>query len=248
MKSINQLLMAALICIASFASFATPANAFDAKDKAAIESIIREYLLANPEILGEMQIAYEQKQKEEQIALQRKTLTERADVIFSSPNQVEIGNKDAKYKVVEFYDYNCPFCQRAMGDMDKILEANPDVKFIIKEWPVLGENSYKAHVVSIAFTKLHPEKYQEFHKTLLGMKGRKGEKEALALAVELGADEAAMREEMNKPYVLETLRENNSIATDLGITGTPSYVIGDQVVFGAVGVEQLTRAIKKLRQ
>ena len=228
-------------------TFLTPANAIDADDKSAIEKIIREYLLSNPEILGEMQQAYEAKQEADQIASQKETLVERADIIYSSPYQIEIGDKDAKYKIVEFYDYNCPFCQRALGDMEKILAANPDVKFVIKEWPVLGEQSYKAHVVSIAFTKLKPENYHEFHKQLLNMKGRKGEAEAIQLALTFGVNENELRKEMQKPYVIETLRENNSIAEGLGITGTPSYVIGDSVIFGAVGVDQITSYIEKMR-
>lgn len=244
-KQTSAALLVALIAIFSIAA---PANAIDASDRPEIEKIIREYLLNNPQILGEMQAAFEANQKVAQAELQKKALSERADLIFSSPLQVEIGNKDAKYKIVEFYDYNCPFCQRALGDMEKILDANPDVKFVIKEWPVLGEKSYQAHVVSIAFAKLMPNEYPEFHKQLLNMRGSKGENEAIQLALMLGADESALRTEMSKPYVLETMRENNMLADSLGITGTPSYVIGDQVVFGAVGFDQITAHIKEMKK
>ncbi|MCF6320647.1 MAG: DsbA family protein [Rhizobiaceae bacterium] len=224
------------------------AKAQEALDKGQIETIIREYLLTNPELLGQMQKAFEAKQLAQQAALQEKTLKDRSELIFSSKYQVEIGNKDAKFKVVEFFDYNCPFCQRAMYDMEKILAEDDDVKFIIKEWPVLGKESYEAHVISLAFTTLMPEKYEEFHTLLLGMKGRKGEADALRIALELGVDEKALREEMTKPYILENLREVNGLATDLGITGTPSYVIGNEVVFGAVGYDQLTARIAKLKE
>ena len=199
--------------------FSTPARALDDNDKPQIEKIIREYLLKNPEILQEMQQLFEAKQQAQQVAKQQEALKQKAQAIFDSKYQVEIGNPDAKYKVVEFFDYNCPYCQRAMLDMEKILEGNPDVKFVIKEWPVLGQQSYEAHNVSIAFSKLMPEKYHEFHQQLLGMKGRKGEKNAIALALTFGMDEQLLRTEMKKPYVLEALQENNSIANDLGITG-----------------------------
>jgi len=227
--------------------FSAPAQALDASDKPQIEKIIREYLLKNPGILQEMQQIFEAKQKEEQIARQRDALKKKAEVIFASKYQVEIGAPDAKYQVVEFFDYNCPYCQRAMVDMEKILESNPDVKFIIKEWPVLGQQSYEAHNVSIAFGKLMPEKYREFHQQLLAMKGRKGEKKAIEIALTFGIDEQLLREEMKKPYVIEALQENNSIANDLGITGTPSYVIGNDVVFGAVGVAKLMTHIDALK-
>lgn len=228
--------------------FSTPARAFDDNDKPQIEKIIREYLLKNPEILQEMQQLFETKQQAEQVAKQQDALKQKAQAIFNSKYQVEIGNPDAKYKVVEFFDYNCPYCQRAMLDMEKILKSNPDVKFIIKEWPVLGQESFEAHNVSIAFSKLMPEKYHDFHQQLLSMKGRKGEKKAVELALTFGMEEQLLRAEMKKPYVLEALQENNSIANDLGITGTPSYVIGDEVVFGAVGVTKLMSHIEALKK
>ena len=227
--------------------FSTPARALDDNDKPQIEKIIREYLLKNPEILQEMQQLFEAKQQALQVAKQQEALKQKAEAIFNSKYQVEIGNPDAKYKVVEFFDYNCPYCQRAMLDMEKILESNPDVKFVIKEWPVLGQQSYEAHNVSIAFSKLMPEKYSDFHQQLLGMKGRKGEKNTIKLALTFGVDEQLLRAEMKKPYVLKALQENNSIANDLGITGTPSYVIGNEVVFGAVGVTKLMTHIEALR-
>jgi protein-disulfide isomerase len=203
--------------------------------------------LKNPEIIQEMQQLFAAKQQAQQVAKQQDALKQKAQTIFDSKYQVEIGNPDAKYKVVEFFDYNCPYCQRAMLDMEKILKNNPDVKFVIKEWPVLGQQSYEAHIVSIAFSILMPEKYHDFHQQLLGMKGRKGEKNAVELALTFGLDEQLLRAEMKKPYVLEALRENNSIADDLGITGTPSYVIGNEVVFGAVGVTKLMTHIEALR-
>ena len=227
--------------------FSTAAHALDDADKPQIEKIIREYLLKNPEILQEMQQLFEAKQKAQQVAMQQEALKQKSEVIFSSEYQVEIGDPDAKYKVVEFFDYNCPYCQRAMLDMEKILKTNPDVKFIIKEWPVLGQQSFEAHNVSIAFSKMMPEKYAEFHQQLLAMKGRKGEKNAIDVALSFGVDEQLLRAEMKKPYVLKALQENNSIANDLGITGTPSYVIGDEVVFGAVGVAKLMTHIEALR-
>ena len=225
-----------------------PAHAIDSAEKAQIESIIREYLLKNPEIIPEMQEIYKLKQQTEQAAIQQKTLNEKAEIIFASKFQKEIGAKNAKYKVVEFFDYNCPYCQRAMIDMKKVIEKNPDVKFIIKEWPVLGQNSFEAHNVSLAFGNLMPEKYDEFHTKLLEQKGQKGKKRAIELALTLGADEKLLREEMEKPYIMEALRENNAIASDLGITGTPSYVIGDEVLFGAVGSEQINLRIEALRK
>ena len=247
MKFLTKILLPLVFAVISSIAFIIPAQSLEATDKPEIEKIIREYLLSNPEILSEMQEVYKAREAAAQAAMQQKTLREKADIIFSSKYQMEIGKKDAKIKVVEFFDYNCPYCQRAMFDMGKVLDKYPDVKFIIKEWPVLGQNSYDAHGVSIAFNELMPEKYYEFHQKLLGLKGQKGEKTAIEIAVLLGADEKSIRAEIAKPYILEALRENNAIAAELGITGTPSYVIGNEVVFGAVGFEQINSRIEALK-
>ena len=248
MNAIKRFASTLIFTIASNALYLAPVQALDTSDQPEIEKIIREYLLKNPEILGEMQEIYKVRQAAQQAALQKKALEEKSEIIFSSKYNVEIGNKEAEIKVVEFFDYNCPYCQRAMLDMEKILKINPNVKFIIKEWPVLGQSSYEAHNVSLAFNTLMPDKYHEFHQNLLAHKGQKGEKKAIELALALGADEKLLREEMAKPYILEALRENNEIAADLGITGTPSYVIGDEVVFGAVGFDQIYPRIEALKK
>ena len=108
-------------------------------DRTAVEKIVREYLLANPEIMLEVQDALEKKQEEMRVAQQKQTLEERSETVFNSNHQMVIGNPDAPITVVEFFDYNCGFCRRALADMDRILEENKDVKFILKEFPVLGE-------------------------------------------------------------------------------------------------------------
>ncbi len=241
-------LLVSALSLSAISATTSSSLALDPADRPEIEKIIKEYLLSNPQLLQQMQQLAKIKQEAEQVARQQKTLIDKADIIYSSKNHIEIGKSDAKYTVVEFFDYNCPFCQRAMYDMEKVLESNPDVKFVIKEWPVLGQNSFEAHNVSLAFNSLMPEKYTEFHEKLLALKGQKGESIAIEIAVSFGADEAKLRAEMNKPHILETLRENNGIAEDLGITGTPSYIIGNEVVFGAVGVDAIVSRIDALRK
>ena len=225
-----------------------PASALEEGDRAKIETIIREYLLANPELMLEVQKALEEKQELARAEAQQRTLVEMKDLIYSGSNDIVIGPEDARITIVEFYDYNCGFCRRALADMDQFLNSDSDVRFILKEFPVLGQESLAAHRVGLAFNRLMPQKAADFHRTLLNREGRKDGNVALQLAVELGADEAAMRSEMEKDDLLEPLRENYRIADGLGITGTPSYVIGDEVVFGAVGFDQLNVRVANLRE
>lgn len=241
--------VAALAVAASAtAMIPAPAMALDEADKAQVETIIREYLLANPEIMLEVQRALEAKQANERVASQQKTMRDMKDAIYSSEHQVEIGDKNAPITIVEFFDYNCGFCQRALADMDKFVANDNGVRFILKEFPVLGEESLNAHKVSLAFNKLMPEKSAEFHRELLGRTGRKNGEVAMELAVQLGADADAMKAELDKPYIMDAVRESYRLADGLGITGTPSYVLGDEVVFGAVGYDQLNTKVANLRE
>lgn len=213
-----------------------------------IEKIIRSYLLANPEIMIEVQTALEAKQTALTAAKQSKTLIDMNEKIYNSQFQMIIGDPEAKYTVVEFFDYNCGFCKRAMDDMYRIVEENKDVKFVMKEFPVLGENSLQAHRVSLALINKYPEKYDAFHRELLGATGGKNGPIAMKMALRLGAEEAVMATEMNNPDLTKAVQEVYEIADGLGITGTPSYIIGDKVVFGAVGYERLMPQIDNLRK
>ena len=212
-------------------------------DKAAVERIVRDYLVANPEILEEMQAALDAKRKEDQRVAQVETIKANKDELFNASHDGVVGNPNGKTTIVEFYDYNCGFCKRAMEDMVALTAADPDLRFVLKEFPILGPDSQKAHVVASAFQRLMPEKYGEFHNQLLGSQGRASEASAVKIALSLGADEAKLREEMKDPAITETFAKTYDLANKLSITGTPSYVVGNEVVFGALGKEVLAEKI-----
>ncbi|MGE0279768.1 MAG: DsbA family protein [Rhizobiaceae bacterium] len=212
-----------------------------------IEEIVRNYLLKNPEILVEVQTALEQKQKEEQRVASLQTIQQSKELIYSSAADGVIGNPNGKTTIVEFYDYNCGFCKRAITDMQELVKADPDLRFVLKELPILGPDSQKAHVVAQAFKHLMPEKYSEFHMRLLGGETRATEETAMLVATSLGADEAKMREEMKNPEIQKGFDATYELANKLSITGTPSYVVGDEVVFGALGQDVLREKIASAR-
>jgi protein-disulfide isomerase len=131
--------------------------------------------------------------------------------------------------------------------MQALTAADPELRFVLKEFPILGPDSQKAHVVSMAFRTLAPEKYGEFHNALLGGAGRAGEDSAIKLAVSLGVDEAKLREEMKNPDIAAAFSKTYELADRLAITGTPSYVVGNEVVFGALGKDVLSEKIDAAR-
>ncbi|TWG93873.1 protein-disulfide isomerase [Mesorhizobium sp. J18] len=216
-------------------------------DRSEIELIVRDYLLANPDLLIDMQTALEERQREEQRVSQQQIISEAGDRIFNSKFDGIIGNPDGTVTIVEFFDYNCGFCKRALEDMQNLVETNPDLRFVLKEFPILGPESQQASVVSLAFHTIAPEKYGEFHNRLLGGDGRADEETAIGIALSLGVDEAALREAMENPEIMHAFAETYQLAEQLAITGTPSYVIGNEVVFGALGREVLAQKIEAAR-
>lgn len=225
---------------------ATPTPA-PSTDRGAVETIVREYLIANPEVMLEVQAAYEAKQQTEQKAAQEQTISSESADIFNADYDGVVGNPAGKVTIVEFYDYNCGYCKRAMQDMDAMVESDKDLRFVLKEFPILGADSQKAHVVSMAFRTLKPESYGAFHRELLAGEARATEERAMDIALGLGVDEAALREEMKNPKITEAFAKTFQLADKLAITGTPSYVLGDEVVFGALGQQVLSEKVANLK-
>ncbi len=216
-------------------------------DRKAIEGIVRDYLVNNPEVMIEVQAALNERQEAEKKVAQLATIRESSEVIFNAAYDGLVGRADAPITVVEFFDYNCGYCKRAVGDMQKLVSANSDVRFVMKEFPILGPDSQRAAQVSMAFHKLSPDKYAEFHTRLLGGSGRATEAAAIKVALALGADEAALRSAMKDPGIGEAVAQTYELANRLSITGTPSYVIGEEVIFGAIGAQILEQKIADAR-
>ena len=216
-------------------------------DRGAIEQIVRDYLINNPEIMLEVQEALSVREEAAKKVLRLETIRQSSDVIFNADYDGVIGNPDASVTVVEFFDYNCGYCKRAVNDMQKLIADNADVRFVMKEFPILGPDSQRAAQVSMAFRKLAPDSYADFHLKLLGAPGRATEQSAMKLALSYGVDEAELREGMKDPAIAQAIGETYELASNLSITGTPSYVVGEEVIFGAIGHQILQQKIAEVR-
>ncbi|WP_307233338.1 DsbA family protein [Pararhizobium capsulatum] len=223
------------------------AFALDDKQKKEMGEFIREYLVANPEILLEAQQSLKKKQQDEQLRQAEVAISENQQTIFKSVHDVTLGNPKGDVTIVEFYDYNCGYCKRALADMETILANDKNVRFVLKELPILGPDSLAAHKVSAAFRQVAPEKYGEFHRALLGGEDRATEETAIAVAGRLGVSEADLRAKMETDAHDAAVKESYTLANNLGITGTPSYVVGNEAVFGAVGAEELETKVTNMR-
>ena len=224
---------------------AASAQSFSPDQRHEIENIIKDYLIAHPEVMQDVLASVDRYQKE--TAAEKTAATIEADkaTLFDSPHQVVLGNPHGSVTAVEFFDYNCAFCKHALPDMVKLLQSDPNLKFVLKEFPVLGPGSVEAAHVAIAARMQDPTgaKYLEFHEKLLGGRGVADLARALAVAKEVGFNMARIQTDMNSPEVTTTIDQDMKLADALGVDGTPSYVIGNQVVVGAIGFDELKQKI-----
>ena len=247
-----RLLTAALFAIALSLPTAAPAPAqsFTPDQRGEIERILREYLLTHPELLQEVLGEMEKRQAAADTEKHRVAVKENAVTIFSSARHVTLGNPQGDVTVVEFFDYNCGYCKKAMSDMTDLIKTDPKLKFVLKEFPVLGEGSTQAAQVAVAVRmqdKTGGKKYLEFHQKLLGGRGAADKARALAVAKEVGLNMAQLEKDMAGAEVKATLEESFKLAEALGLNGTPSYIVGPDVVIGAVGLPMLQEKVNNAR-
>jgi protein-disulfide isomerase len=232
-------------------SLTAPARAaeFSAPQKTEVEKIVRDYLIAHPEVLQEAMAELEKRQAAGEAEKHQAAVKENAKTIFSSARQVNLGNPQGDITFVEFFDYNCGYCKRAMTDMFALMKEDPKLKVVLKEFPVLGPGSVEAAQVAIAVNMQDKtgKKYVQFHEKLLSARGQADKAHALAVAKEIGMNMAQIEKDMAGPEVKETLQESFRLAETLGMNGTPSYVIGDNVIVGAVGLEALREKVNTAR-
>ena len=241
---------AALLALAvAGASAAASAQKFSDEQRSQIETIIKDYLVSHPEVLEEASEELSKRQARATAEKHQAAIQQNADIIFNSPRGVTLGNKSGDVTFVEFFDYNCGYCKRAMADMLELMKDDSKLKVVLKEFPVLGPGSVEAAQVAVAVRMQDPsgKKYLDFHQKLLGGRGQADKARALAAAKDAGLDPAKIEKDMNSPEVRATIEESFKLAESMGMNGTPSYVIGKQVVVGAVGLDTLRQKINTAR-
>ncbi len=245
MLSFRSLKIAVLALGLLGAPMAATAQGFTDAQRGEIEGIIKNYLMTRPEILEEVSAELSKRQAAAEADKHKLAVEKNASLIFNSPRSITLGNKDGDVTFVEFFDYNCGYCKRAMTDMLDLMKSDSKLKVVLKDFPVLGPGSVEAAQVATAvkMQDASGKKYLDFHQKLLGGRGQADKARALAVAKEAGLDMVKLEKDMASPEVRATLEENFKLAEEMGMNGTPSYVIGKQVVVGAVGIDKLKEAV-----
>ena len=210
-----------------------------------IKELVYEAIRENPEIVMEAVAILQKREDDALAAATQSVLSDQRQLLERDPNAPVLGNPDGDVTVVEFFDYNCPYCKRAMPEVQALLDADPNVRLVYREWPILGEGSVYAARAALAARE--QGKYEEFHWALMGLKGRVESERVLKVAAEIGLDVDRLKADMNSPAVEEHIASSMQLAQALGFNGTPSFVIGDSLVPGFVERDQLKQFVDETR-
>jgi protein-disulfide isomerase len=245
--------VAAVVAISAIAALAPVGLASAAEmtpaERTAIEQVVRDYLLKNPEVLQEAIVELERRQQDQQRQAQEQAVASASQALFDDANNVVVGNPKGNVTVVEFFDYNCGYCKRALGDLANLVKDDPNLRVVLKDFPILRQESLDASLYALAARKqLQDEKFFDYHSRLLTSKGVVGKERAMEVAKEMGLDLARLQRDAASPELRDEIKKTLALGDQLSLTGTPAFVIGRDVVFGAVGLEPMQKAIASVRE
>lgn len=224
-------------------------SALTPEQRKAVVDLIRETLQQNPELVQEALVEIERRNTVAQAEAQRSAVTAEKARLVDPATSAIVGNPQGDVTIVEFMDYNCGFCKRALEDVRALAKEDPKLKVVIKDFPILGPDSVEASRVAVAaMNQLQGAKYFEFHNKLMATKGRVNGAKALEVAKDAGADIERLKKDMDTSATKAVIEDTVALGDRLGLTGTPAFILGDEVVFGAVGQAALKAKIDAVRK
>jgi protein-disulfide isomerase len=239
------LLLAAMV-LPGGALSASAEEALTPAQKQAVEQTVREYLLANPEIVRDALIELQRRQQATEQAAQQEAISELHLYVATLPGDYIKGDPRAGTAVIEFFDYRCPYCKAVAPSVDEVVAEDGDVRVVLIEFPILGEESVFASRAAVAARA--QGKYLPFHDAMMSHKGKLDQETVLELAEDVGLDTEKLQADMKAPEIDDLLRRHHELAQKLGVNGTPAFVIGQELVPGAIDAATMKAKIKQARQ
>jgi protein-disulfide isomerase len=212
----------------------------------AIEAIVHDYLLSHPEILVQALSEAEKKLDRETRDNARQALATHRRELLDDPMTPVGGDPDGNVSIVEFFDYSCPYCKAVEPSLERLLKADRSLRFVYKEFPVLGPESVVAARAALAANR--QGKYEAFHNAMMAVKGPFDDDTIYAVAGSVGLDVARLKRDMAAPQVAAELKANMVLAGTLAVRGTPTFIIGKEIVPGAIGIENIEHLIAMARK
>ena len=217
----------------------------DGPSEERIKELVLEAIRENPGIVFEAAQLFDEQQQAIQDQAAAQVLETEKATLENDPNAPVLGNPEGDVTVVEFFDYNCPYCRRVKPEMEALLASDTNVRVVYREWPILGEGSVFAARAALA--SRNQGKYEEFHWAMMGMKERAQEASVIQIAEDIGLDVARLRRDMDAPEVQEHIQTSMRLSQSLGFNGTPSFVIGDSLVPGLITADQMIELVEQAR-
>lgn len=244
LRTLRTAAIAALLATTSLTAQAEPLSA---EQRQAVQDLIHETLVSNPEILVEAFQALEAKEVAARKAQTKQLLGHVRDDLENDPASPVMGNPDGDVTIVEFFDYRCGYCKSSFATLRKLIEADGNIRLVLKEFPILGPESVLASRASMAVWLGQPDKYGAFHAAMMESRGNVTEDKIMQVALESGVDVDAMKKGMDGEDVKKAFAKTAAIAQVLDITGTPAFVIGDELAPGALNAEDLIALVAAAR-
>ncbi len=210
-----------------------------------VKRLALEAILENPEIILEAVAIVREREEADKRAATEAAIAEMRAALEQDPNAPVLGNPEGDVTIVEFFDYNCPYCKQASAEVKALIEADPNIRLVYREWPVLGEGSLFAARAALAARE--QDGYAAFHDALMTERARKDAAAVLRIAAEVGLDVERLEADMAAEAVDEHLARSSELAQRLGFTGTPSFVIGEQGLFGFAEAAELAAMVAEAR-
>lgn len=218
---------------------------FNDKQRDEIGEIVRQYLMQHPEVLLDVSKALEVKQQEDEEKSRLAGVTENKEEIFRSPNDFVAGNPEGDVTMVEFFDYNCSWCKKGLSEVLALLDEDKNLRFVLKEFPIFGEDSEYAARAALAAKR--QDKYWPFHLAMLGHEGKIAKQNVDEIATQQGLDMAKLKQDMESDEIVGIVAANQELAQKLAITGTPGFIIDKTVVPGYLPKRALAEKIQQVR-
>ena len=214
-------------------------------NESAIRDLVLDTIRENPEIIREAIDILRAEEMAAQEAATAEALKSQIAALHNDPNAEVIGNPDGDITVVEFFDYNCGYCRRVFPAVQDLIEGDGNIRVVLREWPILGEESVFAARASLA--SRNQGKYEEFHTALMANQGRASQANVLSLADDIGMDIEQLQKDMESAVIDAHFETSRQLAESLGVNGTPAFVFGDQLIPGAIELDQMRDLVDELR-
>jgi protein-disulfide isomerase len=221
------------------------AESFSPAQKTEIEKLVKSYLLSHPEILRDMASALDAADKKTADAARGETLTSKAKDIYHDGMDGIIGNPKGDVTVVEFMDYNCGWCRKGIKEIQSLVKSDPNVRVIMKEFPIFGEGSEYAAKAALASAR--QGKYWEFHQALFTSEGKVTPEVTDQIAQDLGLDVAKLKTDMADPAIVAQIQKTTELAQTLQLTGTPAFIVDKKLFPGYIQLSEIQASVADVR-